>query len=163
MVVATSTAKTYMILLYQSIEWTTGDASGGNDGLGGIPASAGASSGSGDGSVTLQGSGTSSVLQLPTLTNNGEPGVFVFRIDTTNDMNINFFQPPCHPGTNSAIECSTSPSYPDAKQVLTEQQQKESEMLDRQQQEQERMVKEIELLLEQLHSTSLTSRQGTEH
>lgn len=160
MVVATSTAKTYMILLYQSIEWTTGDASRGTDGLEGIPASAGASSGSGDGSVTLQGSGTSSVLQLPTLTNNGEPGVFVFRIDTTNDMNINFYQPPCHPGT---IECSTSPSYPDAKQVLTEQQQKESKMLDRQQQEQERMVKEIELLLEQLHSTSLTSRQGTKH
>ena len=134
------------------------DASEGTDGLGGIPASAGASSGSGDGSVTLQGSGTSSVLQLPNMTNNEEPGVFVFRIDTTGGMDIRFFQPPCHPGANANIECNSSPSYPDAQQAVTkQQQQQESEMLNKQQQEQ--MVKEIEVLLEQLlDSSNLTGR-----
>ena len=155
-----------MILLYQTIEWTTGDASEGTDGIGGISACAGASSGSGDGSVTLQGSGTSSVLQLSNMTNNEEPGVFVFRIDTTSGMDIHFFQPPCHPGANANIECNSSPSYPDAQQAVTKQQQQQQQQQEQQQasetlnkQQQEQMVKEIEQILEQLlDSSNLTGR-----
>jgi hypothetical protein len=54
---------------YDRLEWTTGDASGGSGGLGGIPAQAGYDAGDQTHYLTLPGSGTAAVLNLTDLTN----------------------------------------------------------------------------------------------
>jgi hypothetical protein len=65
---------------YEKLEWTTGDASGGESGLGGVPAVAGLDSGDGETAVALDGSRTAAVLDLVSASNVGESGVFRFLI-----------------------------------------------------------------------------------
>lgn len=67
---------------YDRLEWTTGNASGGTDGLGGTPAQAGFDAGDNTNSFTLPGSFTSNVLELQNQTNvsGGENGLWVFSI-----------------------------------------------------------------------------------
>ena len=60
---------------YNRCQWTTGDASGGMNGLGGTPAQAGFEGGMGRGFV-LPGSRTSAVLNLCGTSNVGQPGVW---------------------------------------------------------------------------------------
>lgn len=71
-----------IVFRYESINWTTGDASGGEGGLGGTPARAGYTAGNGEDYYELPGSGNqSSVLDLDeTVGNTGEIGVFVFQV-----------------------------------------------------------------------------------
>lgn len=71
-----------IVFRYESINWTTGDASGGSGGLGGSPARAGYNAGDGQHSAELPGSGNqSSVLSYDTQTGNtGEIGVFIFQV-----------------------------------------------------------------------------------
>jgi len=61
---------------YARCEWTTGDASGGAMGLGGVPAQAGYDVGDGVNFVTLPGSLTMDVLDLCEGSNVGEEGVW---------------------------------------------------------------------------------------
>jgi hypothetical protein len=70
-------------LRYNRCEWTTGDASGGDSGLGGTPASAGYDAASKIGAPvfsTLPGSGTASVLDLCTTSNVDSAGVWVLHV-----------------------------------------------------------------------------------
>ncbi|MDQ3037237.1 MAG: hypothetical protein M3Y87_32890, partial [Myxococcota bacterium] len=65
-------------LRYEQCQWTTGDASGGTDGLGGTPAAAGFDSGTGP-HLELPGSGTAAVLGLCTGSNVGAAGLWRYR------------------------------------------------------------------------------------
>lgn len=65
---------------YKKLQWTTGDASNGSGGLGGTPATAGIDAGDTVNAVALPGSGTGAVLNLVSLTNGDEAGVFEFRV-----------------------------------------------------------------------------------
>jgi hypothetical protein len=77
-----------IVFRYENINWTTGDASGGHDGLGGTPARAGYSAGDDNSShyFELSGSGDqSSMLALPSTTGNtGIQGVYVFQVESGN-------------------------------------------------------------------------------
>lgn len=74
----------YLCYLYAKLEWTTGSASGGTDGLGGFPARAGYSDGAGQ-ALELSGSGSSNVMtSLVTQYNGGRaPGRYCYPISTT--------------------------------------------------------------------------------
>lgn len=61
---------------YHKLEWTTGDASGGVDGLGGDPAQAGFDAGDGLNFQILPGSLTNNVLNLQYTSNVGTPGLW---------------------------------------------------------------------------------------
>ncbi len=67
---------------YDRLEWTTGDASGGTDGLGETQAQAGFDAGNLEDFFTLPGSRTENVLNLQNTTNveGGEPGFWSFAI-----------------------------------------------------------------------------------
>lgn len=67
---------------YETLEWTTGDASGGMDGLGGTPAQAGFDAGNEQDFLTLPGSRTAEVLELQNTSNVSldTPGLWSFAI-----------------------------------------------------------------------------------
>jgi len=67
---------------YDRLEWTTGDASGGAGGLGGVPAQAGYDAGNGQDYFTLPGSRQPGVLSLANLTNvaGGQAGLWVLNV-----------------------------------------------------------------------------------
>ncbi len=65
---------------YARCEWTTGGASGGHGGLGGVPAQAGFDAGNGRTYEILPGSGTGGVLDLCRTSNVGVPGIWEFDI-----------------------------------------------------------------------------------
>ena len=73
--------ETYAIFLYADglIQWTTGDADGGTNGLGGNPAQIGVNSGDGE-STVIAISGTSDVVNVASTSNIGENGIYVFKI-----------------------------------------------------------------------------------
>ena len=62
------------------IQWTTGDISGGIDGLGGTEALAGINAGNGINHVTVPGSRTPSIINITRTSNVGIPGVWMFWI-----------------------------------------------------------------------------------
>ena len=63
---------------YGNLQWTTGDASDGENGLGGQPAFAGYTGGTLAAPQTLSGSGTSNILTLNQRSNIGKPGRWYF-------------------------------------------------------------------------------------
>lgn len=67
---------------FDRLEWTTGDASGGTDGLGGTPAQSGFDAGNQQDYFALPGSRTGAVLDLANTTNvvGGEAGLWSFAI-----------------------------------------------------------------------------------
>ena len=67
---------------YDDLNWTTGDASGGTNGLGGTPAQAGFDAGDSTNFFTLPGSRTANVLDLQNTSNltPAQPGVWSFAI-----------------------------------------------------------------------------------
>ena len=66
---------------YENVDWTTGDASGGSNGLGGTPARAGYSAGNSVEYFELPQSGDeAALLSLESATNVGVPGTFVFAV-----------------------------------------------------------------------------------
>ena len=80
---ATSGVKSFVIFLYadEEIQWTTGDLSGGDDGLGGTEALAGLNAGDGENFVTIPGSLTPKIINITQTSNVGNPGVWIFRVD----------------------------------------------------------------------------------
>ncbi len=74
---------------YRQLQWTTGNASGGSNGLGGTPAQAGYDAGNQKNFFTLPGSRTSAVLDLATTSNvsTTTPGLWTMAIrnGTTSD------------------------------------------------------------------------------
>jgi len=81
--VADDNGNSYVILNYGDLQWTTGDASGGSNGEGGVPAFAGFTDGSETAANTVQlpGSGTSSVVNLQSSTNIGLAGQWAFQVN----------------------------------------------------------------------------------
>ena len=74
------------------IEWTTGDADGGINGLGGIPAQVGFNKGIGTGFTTINNSRSNYIVKVASASNTGIPGNLVFKISDENISirNLNF-------------------------------------------------------------------------
>ena len=62
------------------IQWTTGDISGGLDGLGGTEALAGINAGDHVNQSTVPGSHTSGIINITRTSNVGIPGVWMFQV-----------------------------------------------------------------------------------
>ena len=62
------------------MQWTTGDNSGGYNGLGGTEALAGINAGDRINHVTVPGSRTSSIINIARTSNVGIPGVWMFQV-----------------------------------------------------------------------------------
>ena len=77
---ATSELESFAIFLYADLQWTTGDSSLGDDGLGGIEALAGINAGDGFNSATIPGSRTPNITNLVLTSNVGERGIWIFKI-----------------------------------------------------------------------------------
>ncbi|MBT5083344.1 MAG: cadherin-like domain-containing protein, partial [Rhodospirillaceae bacterium] len=70
-----------IVFRYEDINWTSGDASGGEDGLGGTAARAGFSAGNGEDFAELAQSGNeNAILDLENATGNLDTGVFSFDV-----------------------------------------------------------------------------------
>uniref|UniRef100_A0AC34REN5 Uncharacterized protein n=1 Tax=Panagrolaimus sp. JU765 TaxID=591449 RepID=A0AC34REN5_9BILA len=80
----TNGVNSFAIFYYNQVQWTTGDASEGVNGLGGIPAQVGFDSGDGQNRYMLDVSCTGNVIDVADISNVGPPGVFIFRIDSAN-------------------------------------------------------------------------------
>ena len=72
-----------MIFLYADglIQWTTGDASDGVNGLGGTPAQVGFNAGDGVNYAAVPESRTGEIINIDTTSNVGVPGVWVFQVN----------------------------------------------------------------------------------
>ena len=83
-VLATTEFESFTMFLYDDggIEWTTGDYSGGVNGLGGDEAVAGISAGDGVNVITIPGSLTPSIIDIDNTSNVGIPGVWMFKVGT---------------------------------------------------------------------------------
>ena len=81
-VLATTKLESFVIFLYADgkIQWTTGDASGGSNGLGGTEALAGINAGDGINFTTIPGSLNSSIINITQTSNIGIPGVWIFKV-----------------------------------------------------------------------------------
>ena len=73
----------FVLFLYADdlIQWTTGDASGGTNGLGGTPAQGGFNAGDGDRFFSIPGSQSAAILNIYNTSNAGVPGLWAFRVD----------------------------------------------------------------------------------
>lgn len=88
---------------YALLQWTTGSASGGHNGLGGVPAQAGFDAGDKTHYFTVPGSRTAAVLNLVNTSNVNTPGVWRFEIrngavvepppDTLTDVDVKAYMP----------------------------------------------------------------------
>ena len=78
--------ESFVIFLYADgeIQWTTGDASGGTNGLGGSEALAGINVGDGITSVTIPGSLTPSIINITQTSNIDIPGIWIFKVNGGN-------------------------------------------------------------------------------
>lgn len=65
------------------IQWTTGDASGGSNGFGGIPAQVGFNAGDGVRFSVINSSRTDDVVNLDERSNVMKPGIYVYQVDGT--------------------------------------------------------------------------------
>ena len=85
-VLATSPTESFVIFLYADggIQWTTGDDSGGINGLGGTESVAGINAGDGINSITIPGSLTPSIINITQTSNVGIPGVWMFKVGEGN-------------------------------------------------------------------------------
>ena len=75
--------ESFVIFLYpdKRIQWTTGDVSGGTDGLGGTEAVAGINAGDGVNYITIPGSLTPSIINITQTSNVGIPGIWMFKVN----------------------------------------------------------------------------------
>ena len=65
------------------IQWTTGDWSGGYNGLSGTEALAGINAGDRSNSYTISGSRTSSIINIARTSNVGKLGTWIFKVGGT--------------------------------------------------------------------------------
>ena len=63
------------------IQWTTGDASDGVNGVGGTPAQVGFNAGDGIRFASVPGSRTSDIINIDEQSNVFRPGVFIYQVD----------------------------------------------------------------------------------
>ena len=79
-VLATDGVQSFIIFLYADglIQWTTGDSSGGTNGLGGNAATAGYDAGDGENFFNILGSGTSEIIGITRTSNVDNLGMWIF-------------------------------------------------------------------------------------
>ena len=84
LVLATDGTRSFAIFLYldDGIQWTTGDDSGGVNGIGGTQAQVGYAAGNGVNFLNVNGSMTPSIINIETTSNVGVPGMYVFQLDS---------------------------------------------------------------------------------
>ncbi|XP_051499903.1 sushi, nidogen and EGF-like domain-containing protein 1 isoform X2 [Apus apus] len=82
-ILTTDTKTSFIILNYWDIQWTTGEASGGDaeTGLGGTPAHAGFNSGDETNFYNIPGSQSDAILNITQTSNVHLPGRWVFQVD----------------------------------------------------------------------------------
>ena len=80
---ATDGTLSFVIFLYADglIQWTTGDASEGIDGLGGTPAQVGFNAGDSERYAAVPGSSTASIINIASTSNVDVDGVWIYRVD----------------------------------------------------------------------------------
>ena len=80
---ATNGLNSFIIFLYadNGIQWTTGDASNGTNGFGGVAAQVGFNAGDGVRYELVPGSRTHDILNISTTSNVGIPGTWIFQVD----------------------------------------------------------------------------------
>ena len=70
------------MFLYENIQWTTGDSSGGSSGLNGTEALVGINAGDDRMNfITVPGSRTPNITNIINTSNIGFPGVWMFKVD----------------------------------------------------------------------------------
>ena len=79
-ILATSELESFVIFLYDDLQWTTGDKSFGRRGLGGFEALAGYNFGDNVNSYTITGSQTSRIINITKTSNINLPGRWVFKV-----------------------------------------------------------------------------------
>ena len=67
--------------MYGDLQWTTGDGSGGTNGLSGTEALVGINAGDGINFVTVPGSLTPSIINIISTSNSDFPGLWIFKVD----------------------------------------------------------------------------------
>ena len=79
----TDETRSFVIFNYADgeIQWTTGDDSGGWNGLGGTEAQVGFNAGDGVRYASVPGSQTPDIINIDTTSNVGIAGVWIFRVD----------------------------------------------------------------------------------
>ena len=79
----TDGTNSFVVFLYADglIQWTTGDASGGRNGLGGTEAQGGFNAGDGVRFFSINDSQTPAIVNIETTSNVGVPGLWMFRVD----------------------------------------------------------------------------------
>ena len=79
----TDGVSSYTIFLYprNGIQWTTGKANGGTDGLGGVPAQVGFNAGDGVRFSIVDSSQTDDVVNIDERSNVMKPGIYVYQVD----------------------------------------------------------------------------------
>uniref|UniRef100_A0A8C5MIE4 NIDO domain-containing protein n=1 Tax=Leptobrachium leishanense TaxID=445787 RepID=A0A8C5MIE4_9ANUR len=80
-VLVTDRSKTFVLFNYGKIQWTTGTASGGVNGLGGIPAVGGVYSGDHTCFYTIPGSLSPEIINIISTTNANLPGRWAIKVD----------------------------------------------------------------------------------
>ena len=82
-VMASDGQRSYIYFLYADglIQWTTGDASGGMEGLGGTPAQVGFDAGDGVRFATIPESQTAAIINISSTSNVGITGMWIFRVE----------------------------------------------------------------------------------
>jgi len=83
-VLATDGIRSFIIFLYADglIQWTTGDSSGGTNGLGGNEATAGYDAGDFENFFNIPGTGTPEIIGITRTSNVGNPGMWIFSTST---------------------------------------------------------------------------------
>jgi len=82
-ILATDGYASFVLFLYAhgEIQWTTGDFSGGFNGLGGNEAVAGINAGDGINYFNIPGSFTPDIINIDETSNVGIPGIWIFQVD----------------------------------------------------------------------------------
>ena len=96
-ILITNGVTSYAAFLYadDEIQWTTGDLSGGSNGLGGTAAHVGFNAGDNINFFNVPGSQTPEIINITNTSNIGIDGVWVFRVDgeeivpANSDGNVN--------------------------------------------------------------------------
>ena len=79
-ILATSEEASFVMFLYDKLQWTTGGFAGGIGGLGGTEALAGYNAGDSVNFHTIDGSLTPNIVKLARTSNVGMPGTWIFKV-----------------------------------------------------------------------------------
>ena len=97
--------------VYEQIQWTTGDSSGGSGGLGGTPAQVGFDAGDGVNYVKQKDSFTANVVNMASTTNVGTPGIWKWEVRNGVVAEPPFLLNITAPPAGAAVELASGTTY----------------------------------------------------